>query len=460
MRSVGPGDDRARFLADLRALRDTAAIGYEELAARAHYPSDALKEAENGPTLPSLPVLTAYVRACDGNVLEWEERWRRLGDGTRADPNLPVRPAGASAAAVAGARAGIGVAPPEAYDPDRVKAALRGDQRRSAGGGRPAPTAPVAPAAPVVPAAPAVDLGSADRGATGWDAAASRWDAPAGSAWDTSTTQQETGGGWFTAAGQDDPWNAPAADAGTSWSAGATTDAGTSWDTAAAGSFWDTGTPRSSGGSWDAGGDREAGSAWSTGSTAGAGVGREAGSGWDSGASAETAAGLGGSAGWDATAGQGLGLPNGSHHADRPARGPFEAAVTETSEAIDRQSGDARFSWLEPTTSRGRGGERPAAEPASEPAGQPGAARGAADLSPIGGSPIGGSPMGGSQVGGSQVGGRAAAAQSRASAGRVASAATALEPRSRRRNRPGMWRVLAVIVLAALLGSVLMLLLR
>ena len=33
--SAGPGDDQARFLADLRALRDSAAIGYDELAARA-----------------------------------------------------------------------------------------------------------------------------------------------------------------------------------------------------------------------------------------------------------------------------------------------------------------------------------------------------------------------------------------------------------------------------------------
>src|SRR5512140_2218425 len=33
--SAGPGDDQARFLADLRALRDSAAIGYDELTALA-----------------------------------------------------------------------------------------------------------------------------------------------------------------------------------------------------------------------------------------------------------------------------------------------------------------------------------------------------------------------------------------------------------------------------------------
>ena len=134
--SAGAGDDQARFLADLRALRDSAAIGYDELAARAHYPSDILKEAENGPYLPGLPILTAYVRACEGDVLDWEERWRRLNPEVAEDPDLPVRPAGASPAAVAGARAGVGVAPPDVYDPERIRAALRGQGGRSGQDGR------------------------------------------------------------------------------------------------------------------------------------------------------------------------------------------------------------------------------------------------------------------------------------------------------------------------------------
>ena len=46
MWSAGDGDDNRRFLADLRALRDRAALDFDELAARAHYPSDVLKEAE------------------------------------------------------------------------------------------------------------------------------------------------------------------------------------------------------------------------------------------------------------------------------------------------------------------------------------------------------------------------------------------------------------------------------
>ncbi len=124
--SAGEGDDQERFLADLRALRDAAALGYDELAARTHYPDDVLKDAESGPSLPGLPILAAYVRACSGDVPEWEERWRRLGFDSRADPGLPVRPAGASPAAAAGARVSVDVAPPDVYDPERIRAVLRG----------------------------------------------------------------------------------------------------------------------------------------------------------------------------------------------------------------------------------------------------------------------------------------------------------------------------------------------
>jgi hypothetical protein len=180
--SAGEGDDKQRFLADLRALRDMAALEFDELAARAHYPSGVLKEAENGPTLPTLPILAAYVRACDGDVLEWEERWRRIGVVSRAGDGLPVRPAGASPAAVAGARAGVSVAPPDAYDPERIRAALRGSQGRSDHDGHGAATRvapghiePVTPAPaaaePRVPESPA-----SWSGGTSWDET-TRWDA-------------------------------------------------------------------------------------------------------------------------------------------------------------------------------------------------------------------------------------------------------------------------------------------
>jgi hypothetical protein len=198
MWSAGEGDDKQRFLADLRALRDRAALEFDELAARAHYPSNVLKEAANGPTLPTLPILAAYVRACEGDVPEWEERWRRLGFDSRADAGLPVRPAGASPAAVAGARAGVSVAPPDAYDPDRIRAALRGSHGRS-GRGRgapvrdasaPSPASSPAPSPASFPASvePIPESPASWSGRTSWDETTS---------WDTSTASAAGWGSGF-----------------------------------------------------------------------------------------------------------------------------------------------------------------------------------------------------------------------------------------------------------------------
>ncbi len=135
---AGQGDDKATFLAEFRMLRDRAAIDCEELAVRAHFPTDVIRAAESGPELPGLPVLAAYVRACGGDVIEWEERWRRLATDGDIDSGLPMRPPGASPAAVAGARAGVTIAAAEAHDPERIKAALRAHREREglAGHGR------------------------------------------------------------------------------------------------------------------------------------------------------------------------------------------------------------------------------------------------------------------------------------------------------------------------------------
>jgi hypothetical protein len=203
--SAGPGDDQARFLADLRALRDSAAIGYDELSARAHYPSDVLKEAENGPALPGLPILTAYVRACEGDVLDWEERWRRLNPDVSDDPDLPVRPAGASPAAQAGARAGVGVAPPDVYDPERIKAALRG-ARKERGGRRTSDPGVLAPAPGGVGldnSDPGMSVDSGTRG-DGWSAPAT------GPGWDPAPDTGVTGanGNHSAAVGNRGPFDA------------------------------------------------------------------------------------------------------------------------------------------------------------------------------------------------------------------------------------------------------------
>jgi WD40 repeat protein len=67
------------FAADLRTLRDKAGKpSYRALASRAHYSAATLSDAAGGKKLPSLAVTLAYVRACDGDEQEWEQRWRAI----------------------------------------------------------------------------------------------------------------------------------------------------------------------------------------------------------------------------------------------------------------------------------------------------------------------------------------------------------------------------------------------
>ncbi|MGV9295962.1 nSTAND1 domain-containing NTPase [Amycolatopsis sp. NPDC003676] len=79
-RPLDKGDSSLlRFAADLRGLREKAGHPtYRELAGRVHYSTASLSGAAAGRKLPSLAVTRAYVRACDGDVAEWERRWHAL----------------------------------------------------------------------------------------------------------------------------------------------------------------------------------------------------------------------------------------------------------------------------------------------------------------------------------------------------------------------------------------------
>ena len=106
--SIAP-DGLESFARDLRALRGQAELDYPEMAEVSHYTMKTLASAAGGLRLPTLPVAVAYVRACGGNVAEWEERWqklatkisrrgeeaprRRRGDGRQALPEPADTPA-------------------------------------------------------------------------------------------------------------------------------------------------------------------------------------------------------------------------------------------------------------------------------------------------------------------------------------------------------------------------------
>jgi hypothetical protein len=82
--SIAP-DGLEAFARDLRALRAKADLDYPEMAETSHYEMKTLAAAAGGLRLPSLPVAVAFVRACDGNVAEWEERWQKVAEKITAD---------------------------------------------------------------------------------------------------------------------------------------------------------------------------------------------------------------------------------------------------------------------------------------------------------------------------------------------------------------------------------------
>ena len=81
------GSALSEFAAELRKLREKAGRPtYRELAARAHFSSTTLSDAAGGKRLPSLAVTLAYVRGCEGDVEEWEQRWHAVRAAAEISP--------------------------------------------------------------------------------------------------------------------------------------------------------------------------------------------------------------------------------------------------------------------------------------------------------------------------------------------------------------------------------------
>lgn len=78
------------FARDLRELRAAAGNpSYRELARTALFAPSVLSSAASGYRLPTLQVTLAFVRACGGDGVEWERRWRTLRDRTDQGPSGP-----------------------------------------------------------------------------------------------------------------------------------------------------------------------------------------------------------------------------------------------------------------------------------------------------------------------------------------------------------------------------------
>ncbi len=82
--SIAP-DGLESFARDLRALRAKAELDYPEMAEVSHFTMKTLAAAAGGMRLPALPVAVAYVRACGGDVAEWEDRWQKLAERITAE---------------------------------------------------------------------------------------------------------------------------------------------------------------------------------------------------------------------------------------------------------------------------------------------------------------------------------------------------------------------------------------
>jgi transcriptional regulator with XRE-family HTH domain len=62
----------------LRDLRNRSGLTYEQLAKTAHYATSTVQGATSGQRLPTLRVVTAFVRACDGDLAAWRAYWTQI----------------------------------------------------------------------------------------------------------------------------------------------------------------------------------------------------------------------------------------------------------------------------------------------------------------------------------------------------------------------------------------------
>jgi WD40 repeat protein len=87
-RPVDPNEGPVQRLAfEMRRLRaDAGGPSYREMARRVEVGASTLSHAAGGERLPTLPVLLAYVRACEADLEEWELRWRQAAYEVAAIP--------------------------------------------------------------------------------------------------------------------------------------------------------------------------------------------------------------------------------------------------------------------------------------------------------------------------------------------------------------------------------------
>jgi hypothetical protein len=71
----------------LRDLRNRSGLTYEQVAKLTHYGTSTLQAATSGERLPTLKVVTAFVKACKGDQAAWQDYWTQLR--RMMDPDAP-----------------------------------------------------------------------------------------------------------------------------------------------------------------------------------------------------------------------------------------------------------------------------------------------------------------------------------------------------------------------------------
>src|SRR6266851_3653383 len=84
------GTPAREFAFWLRDLRNRSGLTYEQLARRAQYATSTVQDATSGRRLPTLRVLLAFVKACEGDLGAWHGYWTQIRRAIDRDAPLDL----------------------------------------------------------------------------------------------------------------------------------------------------------------------------------------------------------------------------------------------------------------------------------------------------------------------------------------------------------------------------------
>jgi DNA-binding XRE family transcriptional regulator len=86
------GSPEREFAFWLRDLRNHAGLTYEGMARAVNYSTSTMQSAAAGRQLPTLKVTLAFVRACNGDLAQWENYWTQVKRALDSDSPFDAEP--------------------------------------------------------------------------------------------------------------------------------------------------------------------------------------------------------------------------------------------------------------------------------------------------------------------------------------------------------------------------------